>query len=399
MGNSNSISFNTLMDKINPLNFKDNYNDCVIAFKILLNLSDNDDVRNLGQQIIDSFLLLNLLNSNSKLKKYFLEYNFLCDKLYTFVNKYSQFEKLLRKNVVKTKAYLSLENDKYENDVINSNKVNVIIEDKQTQISYSLNEIIDSTNLFRIILCKDKEEKFKEQISNRIRNGNIANNDVKITDETKELLKRKKANLINTIISDDDISDNQTKLFNLIEEKFKELMYLEQKCYILEEFLDESMSHLFVLDSQIAKLYAEFKELCKNEMEYSIKNRQETILLLNSYLDEYETKYKVEQLNADESNISLSTNISYDEIYDEYISNEKKEYIDFDISDFIEYIKYTFSKKSIDAIDVNDVVDNFKGMYSQYLIKKLGNENDSMNFGEFLKNSISNKDDNLLRKK
>ena len=32
------------LGKANPLNLKDNYNDNVLAFKILLNLSDNDNL-------------------------------------------------------------------------------------------------------------------------------------------------------------------------------------------------------------------------------------------------------------------------------------------------------------------------------------------------------------------
>lgn len=380
-----NISFKTLMNKINPLDLKENYNDCVIAFKILLNLSDNDIVRNLGQKIVDSFLLLNLLNSNSKLKKYFSEYNVLCEKLYIFVNKYSQFEKLLRNNEVKTKANLVSNNDELENGIINSKKVNIVIENNDDSLNYSLNEIIKSTNLFRIILCKDKEERFKTIISKKIINNNTINNETKMADETKKLLKRKKDNLVNTIISDDEISDNQTRLFNLIEDKYKELMYLEQKSGILENFMDESMSHLFVLDSQIAKLYAEFKELCKNELDVCIKNKQSIIELLNRYLDEYEMKYKDNHITDDISNL-VSSDINYNEIYDEYIFNEKMEYNDFDISNFIKYIKYVFKNKSIDLVDEQNIVDEFEKIYSKYLISKLGGDNSYTNFGEYLRN-------------
>ena len=385
MADSN-ISFKTLMNKINPLNLKENYNDCVIAFKILLNLSDNDTVRNLGQQIIDSYLLLNLLNGNSKLKKYFPEYNVLCDKLYMFVNKYSQFEKLLRNNEVKTKANLVSENEELGNNLINSKKVNIIIESNDNSLNYSLNEIIKSTGLFRIILCKDKDERFKKIISKKIMDSNTINNDNAMSDDAKKILKRKKDNLINTIISDDEISDNQTSLFNLIEEKYKELVYLEQKSNILENFMDESMSHLFVLDSQIAKIYADFKELCKNEIDTCIKNKQSIIVLINSYLDEYEIKYKDNQVNDNNNSNLVYSDINYNKIYNEYISNEKMEYSDFDISNFIKYIKYVFKNKNIDLIDEQNIVDEFEKIYSKYLIDKLGGDNSYKNFGDYLNN-------------
>lgn len=383
MADSN-ISFKTLMNKINPLNLKENYNDCVIAFKILLNLSDNDTVRNLGQQIIDSYLLLNLLKGNSKLKKYFSEYNVLCDKLYTFVNKYSQFEKLLRNNEVKTKANLVSENEELGNNLINSKKVNIIIENNDNSLNYSLNEIIKSTGLFRIILCKDKDERFKKIISKKIMDSNTINNDNAMSDDAKKILKRKKDNLINTIISNDEISDNQTGLFNLIEEKYKELVYLEQKSNILENFMDESTSHLFVLDSQIAKIYADFKELCKNEIDTCIKNKQSIIVLINSYLDEYEIKYKDNQVNDNNNSNLVYSDINYNKIYNEYISNEKMEYSDFDISNFIKYIKYVFKNKNIDLIDEQNIVDEFEKIYSKYLIDKLGGDNSYNNFGDYL---------------
>lgn len=394
MNNSNSISFNSLMDKINPLNFKENYNDCVIAFKVLLNLSNNDEIRNLGQQIIDSFLLLNMLASNSKLKKYFLEYSYLCDKLHIFINKYSQFEKLLRNNEVRTKAYLTVENNNRIDDIFNSTHVNIVIEDKSTEKDYSLNSIINSTNLFRIILCKDKEEKFKNKISTKIINEN--DTELKVCDDTKELLKRKKDNLVNTIISDEDISDTQSNLFNLIEEKFKELIYLEQKCYFLEKFIDETMTHLFVLDSKIAKIYADFKELCNKEYDNSIKQRQATVILLNNFFNEYEKKYKENTMNDNKYDISIISRFNYNDIYNEYTFNQKKE---FNIIDFIEYIKYTFHDKNIDSIDDHSVVEEFEKVYAQFLIKKLGDKEKSFTFSDFMKNYyLENNNDLLLNK-
>ena len=381
MKNSDSVSFNSLMDKINPLNFKDNYNDCVIAFKILLNLSDNDEVRNLGQQIIDSFLLLNMLRSNSKLKKYFSEYSILCNKLHTFINKYSQFEKLLRNNEVKTKACLIIEDGDNISDIFNSTCVNINIEEKSSEKYYSLNSILKSTNLFRIILCKDKEEKFYNKISTNIINDN--NIELIVCNDTKELLKRKKTNLVNTIISADDISDNQSKLFNLIEEKFKDLLYLEQKCFFLEQFLDETMTHLFVLDSKIAKIYTDFKNICKNEYDQSILQRQSIILMLNSFLNEYENKYKEKLFTESDSENSLISRFNYQDIYNKYTFDMKK---DFNISDFIEYIKYTFQNENIDSIDEKTVVDEFERVYAQFLIKKIGDKENSFNFIDFMKN-------------
>ena len=373
MSNEKSVSFNTLMDKINPLNLRDNYNDCVIAFKILLNLSDNDEVRNLGQQIVDSFLLLQLLNSYSKLKYYFNEYSILCDKLYLFVNRYSQFEKLLRKNEVKTKACLISDNDDEENEIINSDRINVFIEGKQTNNNYPLNDIIKTTNIFRIILCKDNENRFKSEIVNKIRSNNLANTELFKSDDTREITKRKKNILVNTIISNDDISDNQTDLFNNINDKYKKLMNFDKKSYILEKFLEHTMTHLFVLDPDIAKIYVDFKDKCKSELENAIKERQILVAELNSLFDDYEKKYK----NYNNIINDLYDNVSYDKIYSDYILNEEKESNNFDAIDFLNYVK----KNSFNA--KNEIIDEFKDIYVQFLINKLGNDN-SIDFKDFI---------------
>lgn len=373
MSNEKSVSFNTLMDKINPLNLRDNYNDCVIAFKILLNLSDNDEVRNLGQQIVDSFLLLQLLNSYSKLKYYFNEYSILRDKLYLFVNRYSQFEKLLRKNEVKTKACLISDNDDEENEIINSDRINVFIEGKQTNNNYPLNDIIKTTNIFRIILCKDNENRFKSEIVNKIRSNNLANTELFKSDDTREITKRKKNILVNTIISNDDISDNQTDLFNNINDKYKKLMNFDKKSYILEKFLEHTMTHLFVLDPDIAKIYVDFKDKCKSELENAIKERQILVAELNSLFDDYEKKYK----NYNNIINDLYDNVSYDKIYSDYILNEEKESNNFDAIDFLTYVK----KNSFNA--KNEIIDEFKDIYVQFLINKLGNYN-SIDFKDFI---------------
>lgn len=373
MSNEKSVSFNTLMDKINPLNLRDNYNDCVIAFKILLNLSDNDEVRNLGQQIVDSFLLLQLLNSYSKLKYYFNEYSILRDKLYLFVNRYSQFEKLLRKNEVKTKACLISDNDDEENEIINSDRINVFIEGKQTNNNYPLNDIIKTTNIFRIILCKDNENRFKSEIVNKIRSNNLANTELFKSDDTREITKRKKNILVNTIISNDDISDNQTDLFNNINDKYKKLMNFDKKSYILEKFLEHTMTHLFVLDPDIAKIYVDFKDKCKSELENAIKERQILVAELNSLFDDYEKKYK----NYNNIINDLYDNVSYDKIYSDYILNEEKESNNFDAIDFLTYVK----KNSFNA--KNEIIDEFKDIYVQFLINKLGNDN-SIDFKDFI---------------
>jgi len=156
------------------------------------------------------------------------------------------------------------------------------------------------------------------------------------------------------------------------------------------------MTHLFVLDSTIAKIYADFKELCNKEYDNSIKQRQATVILLNNFFNEYEKKYKENTMNDNKYDISIISRFNYNDIYNEYTFNQKKE---FNIIDFIEYIKYTFHDKNIDSIDEHSVVEEFEKVYAQFLINKLGDKEKSFTFSDFMKNYyLENNNDLLLNK-
>lgn len=400
MEKTNSVSFETLMKKINPLNLRDSYNDNVVALKILLNLSDNNEVRNLGQQIVDSFLLLNLLNTYKKIKEYIPEYKILCDKLYTFINKYSQFEKLLRKSAVNTQAYLSIkysidkniENIGDECSRAIDSETSYIVMNKDNSKNYSLNEILDSTDLFRIVLCKDKNFKFKEDLSTK----NVFN--ISYSEETQSLMKRKKNSLVKTIVTNDDLTDSETELFQIITDNFKTLIELEQEIYILESVIDKMMSQLFVLDSNISGIYRNFKELCEQKYREAIKKRIVLTDKLNLNLSTYESLLdtstnKIEydelinRINA-KSNSTIVTDVFL--LYKRYIMEKENKNNIMDVS-FFKYVEQVAPEK---LEMIHSVEGLLKNLYSEYLIEKIGNldSEDIDTFDKFVEQKYSTTD-------
>ena len=79
---------------INPLNLEDNNEDIVKCTKIMINLSDSDELKILGNQIIDSTVLKKILDENKVIKKHVSSYNDLYEQLALTSNKYSKFEKI-----------------------------------------------------------------------------------------------------------------------------------------------------------------------------------------------------------------------------------------------------------------------------------------------------------------
>ena len=175
---------NSIVNSINPLNLKNSYDDNVMAFKVLISLSNSEELKLLGMQIIDSFILLNLIKDSKLLKKIIPSYNSLVNSLSVNVNKYSKFEKILRKEDIKTGAFLS---DKFmfitdlknsfsliglkSKKVVNSTKSYIVIDKSINDFKdgYSLNTILNQSKLFKSILCRDnKFSSIKSNNSNKL---------------------------------------------------------------------------------------------------------------------------------------------------------------------------------------------------------------------------------------
>lgn len=380
-----SESYNSLIGKINPLNLKSSYKDNVVALKILLNLSDNSEVRNLGQQILDSYLLLNLLKNNIEIKHYYDEYSYLVKKLHTFINKYMHFEKLLRENDIKTYAFItsnSSETDTKDEGInakeaVQNEIAYIFINNKKDNFNgYSLNVILNESKIFSSILCKDKDKKFKNESNNKIQKR------LQYSSEVEDLISYKKKILVQTITTD-DLSDEQMQLFNIIEEEFKELLSLETKIIILEKFIDKLMAHLFVLDPEISKIYRSFKELCEKDYEKSIKLRVKMIDKIKTDLDTYESVLKsfnneiISETTDDKDKIKNNDK----EIIKELVSFYK-DYLVEQINNselgkipFSEYIRKVASNQEnlIEYVKENEELQRKE--YVDYLIKKLGSDN------------------------
>lgn len=397
MEKSKSESYNTLMEKINPLNLN-SFNDNVVALKILLNLCDNDEVRNLGQQILDSYLLLNLLKSNMGIKQYFNEYSDLVKKLHTFINKYMHFEKLIRENDVRTYAFITTNyNEKSTSnegeaafDAVQSENSYLVIRHKSDDFKgYSLTAILNDSKIFSSILAKDKEKKFKIEINNDILKNNKRQQKIEYSENVEELISIKKRIFVETITTD-DLSDNQVQLFNLIEEEFKELLSLETKILLLEKFIDKLMSRTFVLDSEIAKKYRNFKELCEKDLAISIKLKIELMEKIKTDLTTYESILKSMDINkVEEKETSQKREEKVDkEIIKSLVTFYKDYLVEKINNNELGKIKFSEYVEKI-ASDQRDVIDYIKEKevqqqkeYVDYLINKLGSDNPE-EYGEF----------------
>lgn len=375
-GGSNSI----LMEQINPLNLKSSYNDNIVALKILLNLCDNDEVRNLGQQILDSFILLNLLKSNIGIKQYHDEYSVLTDKLHTFINKYMHFEKLLRESDVRTFSFVTSkyniddtkEVGKEASDAVENENAYIIIKSKESGKSYSLNEILKESNLFKTVLCKDKKRKFKDEITNNILNNNKKQQEIKNSAEVEELCANKKNTFVK-IVTTDDLSDEQLELFNLIEEEFKQLLLEDNRINLHEKFIDRLMSQTFVLDPKIAKMYIQFKEICEKDYEESIKLRAKLIEKIKIDLATYESILNTPKTKKSDVKITSEDNELYEMVASLYknflleqINNRELENIKFS-----EYLETIGCNEEIITY-VKDKEKQEQQKYVEYLINKLG---------------------------
>jgi hypothetical protein len=380
MEKNRSESYTMLMNQTNPLNLNSSYNDNVVALKILLNLCDNDEVRNLGQQILDSFILLNLLKSNIGIKQYHEEYSILVNKLHTFINKYMHFEKILRESNVRTYAFITpnynldntTEEGKEAKESMSVENAYVVFSSKKEGFNgYSLNDILLNSDIFKLVLCKDKNRKFKNEIINNNLSNNKKQQELGNSPEVEDLVANKKRKFIQ-IVTTDELTDEQLDLFNLIEEEIKELILVDNKIILLENFIDKLMSRLFVLDSRIAKIYREYKELCEKDYEESIKLRSKLIDKINIDLITYESVLGP-TLNKKETTIENNDNELYQTVaslYKNYLIEQIKNN-DLENIKFSEYLEYIGTRNEIiDYVKKREEFEQQK--YAEYLIYKLG---------------------------
>lgn len=383
------------LGKANPLNLKDNYNDNVLAFKILLNLSDNDNLKLLGQQIVDSFMLLSIIQNNKMLSKNISCYNELIEKLSNTVNKYSKFEKLLRTNKVKTKGFLSdkfLFNTDINNSfqfvsvnslkAIKSNKSYIVI--NKESYDYSLNDILQYSNLFKRVICKDKEKVFEKQIND----NKLSIKNIKLSLNTNNIVRRKNRLLKKTISSNQNISNSQFLLFDRINNLYKKLVFLEYQIQMFEKCNSIFNSRLLFLEYEVVDLYKQFLDECNDIFNKSIRERNFVYENLNSFLSEYELLMNDTPKEVETYNSPL--------VYNTDLNKERKNMIKSYILDrinnsdgnhisFINYLKNNSDNK--DLIDQEQKNNNeYLAMFSSYLIYKSGvtNEENVISFDKFV---------------
>lgn len=375
---NNAKNYN--ISSANPLNLRDNYNDNVFAFKVLLNLSNDDEIKILGQQIVDSYMLLSLIQNNKMLSQ-ISNYNVLIDKLSLTINKYSKFEKILRNKNVYTKGFLSNSymfnvdvKDRFQFVSVNSLKA---IKSKKSYIcvnkdsyEYSLNDILEYSNLLKRVLCKDKEQVFLKQVHDSALNKV----DIKTSLNTNSIIKKKNRLLRKTISSDNYISNSQYLLFDRINNLYKKLVYLEYQIYSFEKCNTTFNSRLLILEPNVVDEYKKFLEECKDVYTKAIRERNFVYENLNTFLNEYEQLMK----NKDNHNDKSVSNIKYNEALNRDRKAAVKSYIFDRINNkdgkrisFISYLKNNYNNKELIEQETNNNT-KYLSMYSSYLIYKSG---------------------------
>lgn len=295
-------AFSININKRNPLDLKGSYENNVFAFKNMLDLSyipntDNNTVlefQQLGNQIVDSFRLLCILNKNQYLKKYIKSFNILVIKLHETINKQSKFEKMLRSHEFSTSAFISdrymfgkdIKNNYFDVKkesarAINSNHSYLIYNKylENEDEGYSFNDIIYSTDLFRRIICKDSKCIFSNVKQRKRKNINRFT----YSKDTNELITEKNDILKQLISSDDSIINEGKLMIDSINEMFKGLFALELKISVLDNLLNKLL-YDFSLEKDVEEIYNVFKKECEENLSKSIKenyvlNRQLSIKL------------------------------------------------------------------------------------------------------------------------
>ena len=392
MENKNSYLDNLLV-RINPLNIKHNYNDNVSLFKLIMNLCNDDEIKKLGIELADSFLLFNILKSNKKIKKFSDYYDLLYEKLSLTINKYSKLEKLLRNKSLKVPVFITGLND----NSFDFEKIYVQVSKREDNLT-SINEIITKLNLIKNILCINNDLLF-DDFKKSLNDFNSNFNSDKTSEFTRNIVERKNILLSETIISDNDLSDGQVELFNKINIEYKDLITFEGQVNYLEVLLDRFMSEHFFLEKDVEKLFNRLKEDCEISLSNNIKKRLAVGEQIKLDLETYEnlTNYYYDITNK---NIVVD-NISLDEARMNYFkmyladSIKKGEYKPFS---FKKYLEKNVPDNILLLEKEKETEDRYLSLYSSYLIYKasLSNSSSAISFDEYLKLNCNNEDIDIV---
>lgn len=360
-----------------------NYDDNVTAFKLLLNLCDSDEVRNLGNEIVDSYLLFTFLKNNPFLKNCSKNYLPLLESLASSINEYSRFYKLLRENKVCTRAKIEEKNDSSE-----------FVFDNTNEKGFNLMDILKEYNLLEKIIIKDSKKTFKDYIESE-RKKNLTNyNNFTYSLDANEIIQKKKNILAQTIIGSDELSDGQVELYGKIDDEYKNLILKEKEIAGIELVEDSLINKTYILKNTTVEVYRKFKDELNNILASEIKNRVKLCEQLNLDLDTYENLLDVKSDKLKEESRD-------EELYKECI-NDYNSYIE-EISQNTKYGKLSFTNyikcvkpnniKLINYAQENE--NDLISMYADYLIYKFSktNENDILPFTSYVlnNNAIENK--------
>lgn len=354
---------------INPLNLEDNNEDIVKCTKIMINLSDSDELKILGNQIIDSTVLKKILDENKVIKKHVSSYNDLYEQLALTSNKYSKFEKILRNNSILTKAFIS---DKYLfktdinnypfNKKIELDKIYLNISSK----SYPLSVYFDLTNALKKILLNSYNNDFAN-----------SKNRYCIDKRIEKIIQKKEIMVAKVIAKDSSIDNKKIAQYELLNNLLKVLLSLDRNIFNITKLLDNINSRLFVLDPKAVNYYIIFKQECElllfnsiQEKEKMIENIENKILNMED-IPQYDKIRKKEFKNYIFNKIS---NKKYkNQSYINYIKNNtnNKKFVEYELKKNDEYLSY----------------------YSSYLIYKssIEDKRDLLSFDEFLAKNYNNK--------
>lgn len=362
---------NKLTDN-SSIKFGKSYDDSVKALKLLLNLCNEDELKNLGNQITDSYLLFTILKNNPFIKRYSKTYLPLLESLASNINEFSKFNKMLRTREVYTKATIKLDDE----------QINIDIDEDKNDNGYLLNDELKKYNLFEKILLKDEQKEFANDLeAERKKNIEIYNN-FKYSMDVSSIVQKKKNILAQTIIDSDNLSQGQIELYDKINREYSNLMVLEREIVAIEMVSDALINKLFVLKNTTVELYRKFKDEMTSLLSKQIKKRVELCNKLNLDLDTYEgllnngnfinkanddkeilskqclnfyNKYVIEQ--ASDINIAKLSFVDYLKKFtsnDELINYAKQKESDL-VSLYAEYLIYKFSltdKKYVMPFDV-----------------------------------------------
>lgn len=340
------------MKKSETLVYENLEYDCYSRINLFKNLLDNLDesdcnLKNLGYEIVDSKILLDLIKLCFKGKKSSNINLKLINILSKEVNRYSEFEKYLRNK----KYYVSCSID-YSFD----NKKNSYVKIDNDKSKTCLNDFINETNLFRLII-NNKTFNLNNKVD--ILNNNKINN---INFNIKEIFK----DMID-INMDEQHFEELNEIISLRKKVASLILTIEACNIILNLDLDD-----FVLRVDVKNLFHLFVVECSSNIINSEKKLNKYIDKIQELIKSYKSKTleKEEDLYNIYSDIKLSENNQnlldfYYKVYENTINFD-----DVNCISFLTFLKINCpnEKELIKIVDAK--YKQFSTIYSEYLIYK-----------------------------